>query len=847
MPPHEDEISEQTPLLGGPSVAAAKPAKPKWKVYAVLLGFLVILTTWVYNVRRHLPVPLSDPEARSNDDFPGIHCYNEYLSKFTEPHSANQRNNVVMNEWIASLVKGFQKDASANNVTMEAILRDPTTIISKRNKLSQDEYWYVESSNIMVRLHGRTGNTSEALLVNAHYDSVSTSHGVTDNGMGTAVAIELLRYFVRHPPEQTLIFLFNNFEEGGLIGADVFIQHPWFQTVKFFVNLEGTGAGGRPLLFRSNHLAATRQLARSKAKLLHGSPFGNGLLKSRTLRSDTDYTVFTAHGAHGFDIGFYEPRSHYHTQRDDLAHTTRSSLQYMGQMALAAVRCVDASESLTEDGDDDEFIYYDILGRFMVVYSFTTAQVVNVIALVLVPVVVMVVGRIHSNGVSREERKRRFVQKARYYALGLSMCIITAASMAGVAALVCLLLLTVNPLMTYGGIYLAALCIFLGGLFGLLLCQWMLEKIPVVAKLVPGKPKQSFDFYLSGLTMLWWVLVVAAAHLTSHHVTGSYYGVYFLGSTALSWAVYYCIPEEHEWRYPVTMVVQTLVPTILMAELCFLTMDALRHTTADGTPERAVYLFMTVPILLITLQLLPWIQLAGNKKKPTLIADLALAVVLVICLAASPYNSSWSPNRVLFNQEYYTTDSLATVSVVTTVGLQSTLRQALSTREYDTLSCDPFNGQTKCVYETSLTPLYGRRPGEASVHIRESGCANGRCQLNLTTVARNSFICQLQFRLPVYNARAWINQHSVAPEGSLGALVATSPSLGKKIMWDIEYPDSEGSNQVMLNCLYDEWTNGEIPAFTTLRNNMPESSLLTMRGGVGLVKVHYDPWINLSS
>lgn len=68
-------------------------------------------------------------------------------------------------------------------------------------------------------------------------DSVSTSHGVTDNGMGTATALELLNYFVQHPPQNTLIFLFNNFEEGGLVGAQSFVHHPWFATIKLFVNL----------------------------------------------------------------------------------------------------------------------------------------------------------------------------------------------------------------------------------------------------------------------------------------------------------------------------------------------------------------------------------------------------------------------------------------------------------------------------------------------------------------------------------------------------------------------------------------------------------------------------------
>ena len=64
-----------------------------------------------------------------------------------------------------------------------------------------------------------------------------TSYGVTDDGMGVAVEMELLRYFIHHPPRNSMIFLFNNFEEGGLVGARQFTQHPWFKSVKLFINL----------------------------------------------------------------------------------------------------------------------------------------------------------------------------------------------------------------------------------------------------------------------------------------------------------------------------------------------------------------------------------------------------------------------------------------------------------------------------------------------------------------------------------------------------------------------------------------------------------------------------------
>lgn len=73
--------------------------------------------------------------------------------------------------------------------------------------------------------------------LNMRVDSVPTSNGVTDNGMGVVTAMEMMRYFIDHPPRNTIIFLFNNFEEGGLLGCKTFINHPWYSSVKLFINL----------------------------------------------------------------------------------------------------------------------------------------------------------------------------------------------------------------------------------------------------------------------------------------------------------------------------------------------------------------------------------------------------------------------------------------------------------------------------------------------------------------------------------------------------------------------------------------------------------------------------------
>lgn len=133
--------------------------------------------------------------------------------------------------------------------------------------------------------------------IHLHIDAVPAAYGVTDNGAGVATLLELIRYFIRHPPQHDIIFLFNNFEEGGLVGAKQFIKHPWFKSVKMFINLgktrmigclwcwllnlllsvEGAGAGGRALLFRCSSLEASKLF--SKAKLANASPLGNDMFR----------------------------------------------------------------------------------------------------------------------------------------------------------------------------------------------------------------------------------------------------------------------------------------------------------------------------------------------------------------------------------------------------------------------------------------------------------------------------------------------------------------------------------------------------------------------------------------
>jgi aminopeptidase YwaD len=75
-----------------------------------------------------------------------------------------------------------------------------------------------QSSNVVAEVRG-TECPDEVILIGAHYDTHRDIDGAHDNGAGTVAAMELLRYFVVHPPRRTLRFVWFGSEEMGMVGS----------------------------------------------------------------------------------------------------------------------------------------------------------------------------------------------------------------------------------------------------------------------------------------------------------------------------------------------------------------------------------------------------------------------------------------------------------------------------------------------------------------------------------------------------------------------------------------------------------------------------------------------------
>lgn len=85
------------------------------------------------------------------------------------------------------------------------------------------EQTYFEGTNILVKVDGTDPSAGGAVLFSAHYDSVSTSTGTTDDGVGIVTLLQFVAQLAKTRSMRTAIFNFNNGEEDGLNGAHAYV------------------------------------------------------------------------------------------------------------------------------------------------------------------------------------------------------------------------------------------------------------------------------------------------------------------------------------------------------------------------------------------------------------------------------------------------------------------------------------------------------------------------------------------------------------------------------------------------------------------------------------------------
>ena len=146
-------------------------------------------------------------------------------------------------------------DGLSRDSIVEIYLRDTLYHPGVRNVSMRLNTQFKENyitQNVMGLVKGRK-YPDRYILLTAHYDHLGRMGkrtffpGGHDNASGTAMVLDMAKYFSRHLPDKTVVFVFFSGEEAGLLGSSYFVNHFPVHPGKidFVINLDLMGAGSK--------------------------------------------------------------------------------------------------------------------------------------------------------------------------------------------------------------------------------------------------------------------------------------------------------------------------------------------------------------------------------------------------------------------------------------------------------------------------------------------------------------------------------------------------------------------------------------------------------------------------
>ncbi|KAG9245202.1 putative zinc metalloprotease [Calycina marina] len=453
----------------------------------------------------------------------------------------------------------INRGSSGRNLSTSTYFEGNNIIVYVRGTEDEEGEWWNDDISVVKKrkTHGRGG-----VMVNAHFDSVSTGYGATDDGMGVITALQLIKYYTTdgNTPKKGLVVLLNNGEEDGLYGAKAFLEHPMASFVHTFLNLEGAGAGGRATLFRSTDTEVTRAYAKARHPL--GTVLVQDGFSSGFIASQTDYFVFEKEGYRGLDVAFWEPRARYHTDQDDAKHASRASLWHMLEASLETTRFLTADTSSqfdrprsdrdgdkVQNGGGSNSVWFDLFGEVFAVFELRTIfawsltlLIVGPLALILVTILLIkkdkyyfFSGSVKSNGFDSDYISlggwRGFFRFP--LVLGISGALTVAAAF---------LLRKINPLIIFSSVY---------SVWAMSLSLFFCSFWFLMAGCNHVRPSALYRGYaIIWMNILGWlVLVVTTLGQDRFKISGGYVFVFYYGAillaTLISLLELFALPTKH--------------------------------------------------------------------------------------------------------------------------------------------------------------------------------------------------------------------------------------------------------------------------------------------------------------
>jgi hypothetical protein len=177
-----------------------------------------------------------------------------------------------------------------------------------------------KSNNVIGYIKG-TLHADSFIVFTAHYDHLgrmgqnAVFNGANDNASGTAMMMDLIRYYKKNPSKYSIAFMAFAGEEVGLLGSKYYVNHPLFpyQKIKCLINLDlmGFGEDGITIVNSEDYpddLKLFREI-NEKERLLP-------IINKRSNAKNSDHYPFTEKNVKAFFIYTQGNSKYYHDVYD---------------------------------------------------------------------------------------------------------------------------------------------------------------------------------------------------------------------------------------------------------------------------------------------------------------------------------------------------------------------------------------------------------------------------------------------------------------------------------------------------------------------------------------------------
>ncbi len=290
-----------------------KSLNPYWLLGCMVFIFILILASYQLfpESNRNLK-----QEIKNTYDLSINHL--NVIAK--NPHYYGELEKENVKNYIVSVIEKYG---------YKSILQQGPIIKNYKFSGSSSQTVFAIIENIYVEIPGKTDNK---LVIVTHYDSVPFGPGAADNS--TAVAASLANFEKvcldiqnGKKPLNSIIFLFTDAEEIGLLGAEYFVKNfDKKDKIAAILNLDARGNRGKSILFQSNDKNGVilKEYAKYDKDLI-GFSFANDIYKR--MPNGTDFTPFLDNNIDGLNFAFLQNSVVYHSFLDNIKNLSTNSIE----------------------------------------------------------------------------------------------------------------------------------------------------------------------------------------------------------------------------------------------------------------------------------------------------------------------------------------------------------------------------------------------------------------------------------------------------------------------------------------------------------------------------------------